>query len=142
MQFFFAYDLQGEGSLLADEEELERFWDLRQSRKPAREFATRIVRGVLSRIEEIDGALRDSLDNFAFHRVNTVDRGILRVGAWEVLYADHIPPRAALNEAIEIAKRFGGPESPRFVNGVLDKVMNAKGNSRGEERSGPGNSKH
>jgi N utilization substance protein B len=52
-----------------------------------------------------------------------VDRNILRLGAFEILHADHIPPQAAINEAIEIAKRFGGEESAGFINGILDKIL-------------------
>jgi N utilization substance protein B len=56
-----------------------------------------------------------------------VDRNLLRLGAWELLRADDVPPKAAINEAIEIAKRFGTAESPAFVNGILDRCLDELG---------------
>jgi len=124
VQYLFAYDLASEERKEPDS--LEEFWSLRIARPVAREFATTIIHGVLACRTEIDAAIRERLENFAFHRLEAVDRNILRVGTWEILHADHIPPQAAVNEAIEIAKRFGTPESPRFVNGVLDQILRSR----------------
>ena len=95
---------------------------LRLAKDVAREFATQLILGVRDQAPKIDGAIRSTLENFAFHRLTPVDRNILRVGTFEVLFADYIPAQAAINEAVEIAKRFGGEDSPKFINGILDRI--------------------
>jgi N utilization substance protein B len=71
-------------------------------------------------LPEIDRALADALDNWSFERLSVIDRGVLRIGAVELLYSDDVPPKVAIQEAIRLAEAYGGNESPRFVNGVLD----------------------
>ena len=82
------------------------------------------VRQVLARmdehLQEIDTALRRALDNWRLDRLSKMDRAVLRIAATEMLYVDEIPPRVAIQEAIRLAEAYGGDESPRFVNGVLD----------------------
>ena len=101
---------------------LDAFWDLRDAKPEVREFAEQLIAGVAAHRAEIDAAIRAHLHNYTLGRVSAVDRCILRVAAYEILHADHIPPQAAINEAVEVAKRFGTEDSPRFVNGVLDKL--------------------
>lgn len=72
------------------------------------------------RLEQIDEALRGALDNWSLDRVSRIDRAVLRIGAVELLERDDIPPKVAIQEAIRLAEAYGGNESPRFVNGVLD----------------------
>ncbi len=127
VQFLFGHDIQGE--IKIDPDEIEQFWELRTAKSFARDFATDLIEGTLEKISEIDALIKPSLDNFSFHRLTPVDRNILRLATYEMCFADHIPPAAALNEAIEIAKRFGTEESPKFVNGILDailKIQNSK----------------
>lgn len=69
---------------------------------------------------DIDDALRAALDNWSLDRLSRIDRAVLRMGAVELLYRDDIPPKVAIQEAIRLAEAYGGDESPRFVNGVLD----------------------
>ncbi len=69
---------------------------------------------------EIDQYLAQSLDNWRLDRLSAIDRGILRLAAAELLYLEDIPPKVSIQEAIRLAERYGGPESSRFVNGVLD----------------------
>jgi N utilization substance protein B len=71
-------------------------------------------------LPEIDRALRDALENWRMERLSAIDRGILRLAGAELLYADDVPPKVAIQEGIRLAEQYGGPESPRFVNGVLD----------------------
>ena len=71
-------------------------------------------------------AIKDSLENYSFGRLANVDRNILRLGAYEILYADHIPAQAAINEAIEVAKRLGNEDSPAFINGILDRILQTR----------------
>jgi len=97
------------------------------------EFAKQLVRGVRNHREEIDGLIRRVAVNWSLERMSPTDRNLLRLGAYEVLYAD-TPPKAAINEAIELAKRFGGAQSGKFVNGILDQMMHEKagGSDAGE----------
>jgi N utilization substance protein B len=71
-------------------------------------------------IEEVDEWLRQALDNWRLDRVAAVDRAVLRLAATEMIFLEDIPPRVSIQEAVRLAEQYGGPESPRFVNGVLD----------------------
>ena len=73
-------------------------------------------------LKGIDERIGKFTANYDLHRIATVDRNILRVGIYEMLHCVDVPPVVAINEAIEIAKRFGGEESGRFINGILDRV--------------------
>ena len=119
----FLYGNEAQGSLEIAPERFAAFWDLRDAKPFVREFAEELVRGVEAHLPEIDSAIRTQLENYTLGRLSAVDRNILRLGVYEILYSSHIPPQAAINEAIEIAKRFGNEDSPRFVNGVLDRIL-------------------
>ncbi|HRQ89566.1 MAG TPA: transcription antitermination factor NusB, partial [Bacteroidia bacterium] len=121
VQFLYGHEAQGE--LDTSAKTFERFWTLRDAKAPVREFAEQIVRGFAAHADEIDETIRRHLENYSFQRLSAVDRNILRVGAYEILHATHIPAQAAINEAIEIAKRFGSEDSAGFVNGVLDRIL-------------------
>ena len=88
------------------------------------DFAWRIMKGVREHLSEIDGILTKAAPEWPLTKVALIDRNILRIGLYELLYADHheVPPKVAINEAIEIAKSYGGPNAGRFVNGVLGTV--------------------
>lgn len=79
-------------------------------------------------IDEIDRTLRRYLDNWSLDRLSRIDRAVLRLGAVELLYRDDIPPKVAIQEAIHLAEAYGGDESPRFVNGVLDALYKGRAN--------------
>jgi N utilization substance protein B len=87
-----------------------------------REFAQPLIDGMIAQMPEIDDRIRRYCDNYEFHRISAVDRNVLRLAIYEMLYRDDIPPVVSINEAIELAKTFGGPDSGRFVNGILDRV--------------------
>ena len=74
-------------------------------------------------LEEIDAYIGSALENWHLDRVSSIDRGILRIGAVEIFYLDEIPPKVSIQEAILLAEAYGGNDSPRFVNGVLDAVF-------------------
>jgi N utilization substance protein B len=93
----------------------------------ARELAERIVRGVLDERAELDVLLQRASRNWRLERMARVDRNLLRLGAWELLRSDDVPAKVAINEAIEIAKRFGTAESAAFVNGILDRCLEELG---------------
>ena len=73
-------------------------------------------------LPKIDERIRRYCENYEFRRISPVDRNVLRLAIYEMLYRDDIPPVVSINEAIELAKTFGGSESGRFVNGILDRV--------------------
>ena len=82
------------------------------------------VRHILALMEahlaEVDRTLQDAMENWRLERLSTLDRAVLRIAATEMLFADEVPPKVSIQEAIRLAEQYGGPDSPRFVNGVLD----------------------
>ncbi len=86
------------------------------------EFATQLVAGVRNHREEIDASIQRVAVNWSLDRMPPTDRNLLRLGVYELLHTD-MPPKAAVNEAIELAKRFGGAQSGQFINGILDRLM-------------------
>ena len=98
---------------------------------PLVEFARDLVAGVRQHRTEIDGLIENTAANWSLHRMAVTDRNVLRLGAYEILYSD-TPRRVAINEAVELAKRYGSAQSAQFVNGILDRLMR-RDDSRGEE---------
>ena len=86
------------------------------------EFTNALVAGVRRHRAELDERLRRAAENWSLERMTPVDRNILRLGAYEILYSD-TPDRVAVDEAIELAKRFGAAQSASFINGILDQLM-------------------
>lgn len=93
-----------------------------ESGEQSRTFARLILSGVLENIESVDEAIRRQLEHWDFSRLSWVDRAILRLSTYELLFARDIPPSVTIDEAIGIAKQFGADDSFRFINGVLDAV--------------------
>jgi transcription antitermination protein NusB len=91
-------------------------------------FARELVAGVRLNRAEIDAAIERTAANWTLTRMAVTDRNVLRLGAYELLHTD-TPPRVAVDEAVELAKRFGSAQSSQFVNGILDKVMHGKDKS-------------
>jgi len=85
-------------------------------------FATMLVGGTLSHLPEIDRMLKEHATDWALPRMGNVDRNILRLGLYEILYQDGTPLNVAIDEALELAKRFSDNNAPRFINGVLGKI--------------------
>ncbi len=88
------------------------------------EFVWKLVTGVVKNIEKLDNIITKAAPEWPLEQVAIVDRNALRIGLYELLYADpnEVPPKVAINEAIEIAKNYGGPNSGKFINGVLGTV--------------------
>ena len=101
---------------------------LQTRRVSARRTASieRLVGLVDTHLREIDRALEACLDNWKLDRVSRIDRSVLRIGAAELLYNADTPPKVAIQEAVRLAERYGGDESPRFVNGVLDAIYKTR----------------
>jgi transcription antitermination factor NusB len=104
-----------------EQADLARLRDSKADIVALQEKADELVDLILIKKERIDATLAAVVENFAPERIDPVDRAILRLGTYEILHAA-IPPKVAINEAIELAKRFGTTDSKRFVNGVLDKI--------------------
>ena len=98
------------------------FWSMRESSTKVREYAERLVEGVNASLPEVDALITKYAHNFELHRLAAVDRNVLRLAIYEMLHCMETPPIVAINEAIEIARKFGGEDSSKFVNGILDKV--------------------
>ena len=96
---------------------------------PAQTFARELVAAAVSRAAEIDEAIAGASKNWRIDRMSRVDRNILRLGACELLAFRDVPVKVVINEAVELAKRFGTAESSAFVNGVLDRIATAVGRS-------------
>lgn len=89
------------------------------------EYGRALLQGITDKKDFLDQRISRASDNWAIDRMPAVDRSILRLAAYEMLYLDEIPVSVAINEAVNLAKRFGGDDSPRFVNGILGKIANA-----------------
>lgn len=113
-----------------DPKAIDRFWsEQARSQDDNREFFEALVRGVVQHFPQIDEVLKKHLQNWKIDRVEKVDLALLRVAVYEMLYYQGKDPADSpviINEAVEIAKKFGTPNSAGFVNGVLDKVKSAE----------------
>lgn len=126
----FLYSLEMRGAVAPDAhlgiDGLDDF--LRQSgaSRIARDFATSLVEGVLQRRSRLDTAIGAAATNWSLSRMPPVDRTILRLGAYELLFSRDVPVSVALNEAIELGKRYSTAQSGSFINGVLDRVKSER----------------
>lgn len=105
-----------------DRSALERFVHERLRDRELRAFTVALYDGVRGQIEEIDRQLSQAAENWRLPRMAAVDRNVLRLGVYELKFTPDTPPRVAIDEAIELARRFGSADSPAFVNGVLDRI--------------------
>lgn len=85
-------------------------------------FLTELVKGTAEHVTEIDSLIEKQLKHWSMERISKVDRAILRIAVYELEFMEDIPENVTLNEAVELAKRFGGEESRRFVNGILSSI--------------------
>ena len=143
VQFLFQHDMNPPEDL---EAALNHFWDSQRSAAIAEEkgmatwgqpialppptadeaavrlFAEPLIRGALDHRDEADALIKKHAQNWDLHRMAAVDRNVLRLAIYEMLYRDDIPPVVSINEAVDIAKKFSTQDSGKFVNGILDKV--------------------
>jgi N utilization substance protein B len=89
------------------------------------DYAKRLVDGALEHREEIDALIKEQADNWRLERMSAVDRNVLRLAVYEFLYEEDVPKLVVVDEAIELAKKFGSEQSGRFVNGLLDGLLKA-----------------
>lgn len=100
------------------------------------DFSLMLFEGVSKNLQELDSLIKKYVKNWEIDRMAIIDRNILRIACFEMIFIEEIPPKVSINEAIELAKRFGDIDSPRFVNGVLDKIykMESKKDSENTEK--------
>ncbi|OQW34443.1 MAG: hypothetical protein A4E19_18465 [Nitrospira sp. SG-bin1] len=118
LQILFQQDIHGKADVRLDE-----FWREYSASDEAKAFAERLVRGVLEHKKELDATIGRYATNWTVSRMPIVDRNILRAGLYELLWEDDVPAKVTMDEAIELAKRFGDDDASKFVNAVLDKAL-------------------
>lgn len=125
LQFLYQVDLKDISLTSSNfKEELEHFWE--NSSKPhdnkVIEFSNRINIGTIENSDSINSFISRYSENWKISRISAIDKQILRMAIFELLYTRDIPNRVVINEAIEIAKKYGTEESSSFINGILDKI--------------------
>ena len=120
--YSFSQFLQELYDLVSEDEISEDYEDHVEISDNAIKFAEEIVKGVHSTKKEIDDVISKNAENWSVSRMAPVDRNVIRIATYEMVHRDDIPNRVAINEAINMAKKFGGEKSGAFVNSVLDKI--------------------
>ena len=118
LQFLYQVDLLGSEIL----DEARQFLREEEPDKGAREFGLHLIRGTLEHAREIDDVIREVAQNWDIERMAVIDRNVLRMATYELLFCHDIPPKVSINEAIELGKRFSTQNSGGFINGILDKI--------------------
>ena len=101
---------------------LDLYWENFRPSPKAREFCQRLIEGIRRSQDQIDPLIEENSENWTLRRMAVVDRNILRLATFELLHCPDIPFKVTLNEAIELAKKFGAEDSSAFINGILDKI--------------------
>jgi len=118
LQVHYAWESSGDGGTLRDA--LVRFLGNRRISPRRLPYVRQLLGLVDEHLPELDRQLHDALENWRLERLSAIDRAVLRLAAAELLYVDEVPPKVTIQEGIRLAEQYGGPDSPRFVNGVLD----------------------
>ncbi|HYM61914.1 MAG TPA: transcription antitermination factor NusB [Thermoanaerobaculia bacterium] len=119
LQMLFQYDMSGNPPDVI----CSTFDDLEKSKPSTRDFATKILCGTVANLPAIDDMIQQQAENWRLSRMAVVDRNIIRMSIYEFLYEKDTPKLVIIDEAIEIAKRFGSVKSPQFINGILDGIL-------------------
>ena len=123
LKFLYQFELN-EGDL---DEQINLFLVRNSSPEDVENFMKELVVSLIDKMEEIDEIIQKFSDHWILDRMTVIDRNILRMGACELLFNFSTPPKVVINEAIDIAKKYGNEDSPEFINGILDKVYNEIG---------------
>ena len=108
-------------------EVLRAGWTEKMLYPEIRDFATILVTGVIEHRDEIDAFIQECSTNWSLERIGLVERNILRFAIYELCFLPDIPPNVTINEAAEVAKKYGTEDAPAFINGILDRVKHAVG---------------
>jgi N utilization substance protein B len=120
LQVLFQLNITKQGAIKA----LSQFQEHFSSDGEADEFLKRLVLGVLEHRQELDRLIEQYSENWSLDRINIIERNILRMALFELLYCEEIPPKVTINEAIDLGKRYGSGDSGGFINGILDRIQN------------------
>lgn len=134
MQALYAYEISGESV----ESVIENIVSELKKHKESFDFARTLILKVVETSKELDQMIKERVKNWEFNRLAVIDKVILRIGICELLYFDDIPPKVSINEAIEIARTFSTEKSDKFVNGVLDSVLDDLRSSGRLKKTGRG----
>ena len=126
LKFLYQFELN-EGDL---DEQINLFLVRNSSPEDVENFMKELVVSLIDKMEEIDEIIQKFSAQWILDRMTLIDRNILRMGTCELLFNFSTPPKVVINEAIDIAKKYGNEDSPEFVNGILDKVYNETGQKR------------
>jgi N utilization substance protein B len=119
LQILYAVDITKNGA----KDCIDNFWSgSDESSDEVKSFAGDIVLGVCENLKKLDSLISKHATNWQLDRMAVIDRNVLRLATYELLFMEEIPPKVSINEAIDLAKKFGGNDSGAFVNGVLDKI--------------------
>lgn len=118
LQFLFGLDFTGSDWAGA----LGAYWEMNPARDAVRDYAEWIIAGVCTHAAELDSEIHGVLERWSPGRIGPVEQAVMRIALYEMRHAEDVPPGVAINEAIEVVKRFGTGEAPKFVNGVLDRL--------------------
>ena len=127
LQFLYQLDLLGDSACTMDEFLARQDWDeTGESRDSVAAYARKLGEGCREKWDELNETIAAVSEHWKISRMPAIDRNVLRIGAYELLHLDDIPDKVAINEAIELAKKFGGKDSGSFVNGILDRIRERK----------------
>lgn len=119
LQMLFQFDMSGN----QPETIILNFEELQKSKPNTREFAVKIFHGTVAHMPELDDMIQNQAENWRLSRMAAVDRNIIRMSVYEFLHETDTPKLVIIDEAIEIAKKFGTQKSPQFINGILDGIL-------------------
>lgn len=123
LQMLYQLDIRHDA---APKQIIEEFWQEDASAEEVRSFANQLVEGTVQHRPQLDALIASHASNWNLPRMAVIDRNILRLGTYELLHAQDVPPKVCINEAVELAKRFGDEDSGKFINGVLDAIHKAR----------------
>ncbi len=123
LQYLYQMDIRKEEST---EELLVEFFLNVEAEEANQVFSRKILEGVYKNREKLDLVISECLTNWDINRISIVDKNILRIATFELIYAMDVPAKVAVNEAIDLGKNFGSKDSGSFINGVLDKILKTK----------------
>ncbi len=104
------------------EASMEDFWSRESVAEDVKDFANSLIKGTCENLSKIDSIISEHAANWKIKRIAVIDKNVLRLGIFELLYMDDIPVKVSINEAIDLAKKYGDVDSGKFVNGILDNV--------------------
>jgi transcription antitermination factor NusB len=133
LQALYQLDLRGESVL----DDVGRLLDEGTGEPSVRLFARELIDGVREHQPELDAAIAAVAENWDLGRMAVVDRNLLRIGAFELLHLDDVPPKVSINEAVDLAKSYADTQSGAFVNGILDRIRQEHVPAKGQDNGRP-----